>query len=90
MKKHPKRVYVVRRTLVLVMAAFFAVVGHGMYKDLTSPSYECQQTPVVVQQGDTLWSIANKRCAGDLLEVRHELTQSYGTEIQPGQTIQLP
>ena len=90
MKKHPKRVYVVRRALVLLMAAFFAVVGHGMYQDLTSPAYECKQAPVVVRSGDTLWSIAEKRCTGDLLEVRHELVQSYGTEIQPGQIVQLP
>lgn len=90
MKKYPKRVYVFRRVLVTIMAAFFAVVGHGMYQELTAPAYECQQAPVVVKQGDTLWSIAEKRCEGDLLEVRYELTQSYGTEIQLGQIIQLP
>lgn len=90
MKKYPKRVYVFRRALVGVMAAFFAVVGYGMYQDLTSPSYECEQQPVVVHSGDTLWSIAEKRCTGDLLEVRYELNQSYGTVVQPGQIVQLP
>ena len=90
MKKHPKRVYVFRRALVLLAVAFFAVVGHGMYQELTAPAYECEQTPVIVEQGNTLWSIAEKRCEGDLLQVRYELVQSYGTEIQPGQVIQLP
>lgn len=90
LKKHPKRVYVFRRALVAVMAVFFAVVSHGMYQELTAPAYECEQAPVVVEQGDTLWSIAEKRCEGDLLEVRYELIQSYGTEIQLGQIIQLP
>ena len=90
MKKHPKRVYVVRRALLLLAVAFFAVVGHGMYQELTAPAYECEQTPVVVEQGNTLWSIAEKRCEGDLLEVRYELVKSYGTVVQPGQIIQLP
>lgn len=90
MKKHPRRVYVFRRVLVTIMAAFFAVVGYGMYEEFTSPSYECEQQPVVVHSGDTLWTIAEKRCTGDLLEVRYELVKSYGTVIQPGQIVQLP
>ena len=90
MKKHPKRVYVVRRILVLVLAVFLIAAIYGMYQELTSPAYECQQAPVVVMQGDDLYGIAEKRCTGDLLEVRHELVQSYGTVIQPGQVIQLP
>lgn len=90
MNKHPKRVYVVRRVLALVLAVFLIAAAYGVYQELTAPAYECQQAPVVVRQGDTLWGIAEKRCTGDLLEVRYELTQSYGTEIQPGQVIQLP
>jgi len=90
MKKHPKRVYVFRRALVLVLAVFFAAAAYGMYEELTGPSYECEQAPVVVGQGDTLWRIAEKRCDGDLLEVRYKLVKSYGTNIRPGQVIQLP
>lgn len=90
MKKHPKRVYVFRRVLVLVLAGFLAAATYGMYEELTSPSYECDPAPVVVEQGDDLWGIAEPRCEGDLLEVRYKLVKSYGTNIQPGQVIQLP
>lgn len=90
MKKHPKRVYVVRRILALVMAVFLVAAAYGMYQELTTPAYECPEAPVVVEKGDTLWRIAEKRCTGDMLEITDELVRSYGTEIQPGQVIQLP
>lgn len=90
MNKHPKRVYVVRRILALVMAVFLVAAAYGMYQELTTPAYECPEAPVVVEKGDTLWRIAEKRCTGDMLEITDELVRSYGTEIQPGQVIQLP
>ena len=90
MKKHPKRVYVVRRILVMVSAGFFSAAIYGVYQELTTPAYECQQAPVVVMQGDTVYGIAEERCTGNLLEVRHKVVQSYGTVIHAGQVIQLP
>ena len=90
MNKHPRRVYVVRRVLALVLAVFVLAAAYGVYQELTSPAYECQQAPVVAQEGDTYWSIAEKRCTGDLLEVRYEVVQSHGTVLHPGDVVQLP
>lgn len=94
MKKQTKRVYVVRRILAAILLAIGlsagAVIVHEMYEDLTSPSYECEDITVVVKEGDTIWSIGESHCEGDLLDVRYQLTRTYGTDIWPGQRIELP
>ena len=90
MKKHPRRVYVVRRILAVVLAVFLIAAAYGVYEELTTPAYVCSEAPVVVQEGDTLWRIAERHCDGDMQEITDELVQSYGTVIQPGQIIQLP
>jgi hypothetical protein len=90
MQKLPKRVYVKRRILVAAFTVFFLIAGCGMVKEVTSPSFTCQDRTHTVLQGDTLWSIAAKHCTGDMLVARYQLTRTYGDVIQPGDVIELP
>lgn len=90
MQKLPKRVYVQRRILVAALTVFFLMAGCGMIKEVTSPSFTCPDRTHTVLQGESLWTIAEKHCDGDLLAVRYHLTQAYGPVIQPGDVIELP
>jgi hypothetical protein len=90
MQRLPKRVYVFRRILVAALTVIFLTAGYGMVKEVASPSFTCQDRTITVYQGDTLWGIAAKHCDGDMLAARYQLTQAYGTVIQPGDVIELP
>lgn len=90
MQRLPKRVYVFRRILVAALTVIFLTAGYGMVKEVASPSFTCQDRTITVHQGDTLWSIADEHCDGDMLAARYQLTQAYGTVIQPGDVIELP
>lgn len=85
--------YVARaRRAALVAAALFlagagfAVVAHG------SPPHA--QTSVVVQPGDTLWSIAAEHYPADDVRVRVDDIERanglHGPTIEAGQTLVLP
>jgi nucleoid-associated protein YgaU len=81
----------VRRLLAAVAAVSLFGIGlalgaHGS----TSPGY----TTIVVQPGDTLWSIASTRYPADDVRVRvDDIEQANGLAgptIQVGQTLRLP
>ena len=83
-----RRVALVVGTVVLLVGASLglAVAAHGG----TEPSY----TTVVVQPGDTLWSIASEHYPADDVRVRvDDIEQANGLQgpaIQVGQTLRLP
>jgi len=56
----------------------------------TSDNFNCELTPHTVQQGDTLWGIAENKCEGDIRRVTDNLVNTYGANIQIGQNIYLP
>lgn len=89
MKKHPKRVYVFRRALVIMIAIFGIMVGRGVWQELTTPDYTCERTFVIAQPGDTVWSIVNDNCRGDMVAARYQAVQANGHQIQVGQKIDL-
>lgn len=53
-------------------------------------AFVCDAEPHKVEQGDTLWAIAEKKCDGNLETVTDNLVETYGTIIHAGQTIWLP
>lgn len=72
---------------VVALASFgLALAVHG--------SPPAASTTVVVQPGDTLWSIANARYPGDDVRARvDDIEQANGLQgpvIRVGQTLQLP
>jgi nucleoid-associated protein YgaU len=81
----PRRVVLVLGT-VLLASLGLAVSAHGG----TSPTY----TTVVVQPGDTLWSIASEHYPADDVRVRvDDIEQANGLQgprIEAGQTLRLP
>lgn len=89
MKKHPKRVYVFRRALVTVIAIFGIMVGRGVWEELTAPDYTCNKTMVIAQPGDTIWSIINDNCRGDMAAARYDAVKANGHNITVGQKIDL-
>ena len=52
--------------------------------------FTCQPDPHSVQYGDTLWAIAEAKCKGNIQAVTDNLVDTYGTNIQLGDTIWLP
>lgn len=52
--------------------------------------YECHETRVIASAGDSLWSIAERYCDGQVDAVVDTLAKRYGTTIYPTQEIQLP
>jgi hypothetical protein len=52
--------------------------------------FTCDTTPHKVFAYDTLWSIAEKKCDGNIQVVTDKLVAVYGTVIQSGDNIYLP
>lgn len=69
--------------IVILISAF--IVGEE-----TSNNFTCVLEPHKVQQGEDLWGIAEKNCEGDIQRVTDNLSDVYGTTIQPGWNIYLP
>ena len=55
----------------------------------TGNDYECADTVVTVQPGDSLWSIVGEHCEGDVRAAVSAIDVSTVT-LQPGQQIVLP
>lgn len=89
MRNHPRRVYVVRRILAILLLGFVASVAIGVYQDVTAPAYTCSQKAVFADAGDTIWSLLEQNCEGDLTSARSFVVGLYGTRIYEGQLILL-
>lgn len=89
MRNHPRRVYVFRRILAILLLGFLASVAIGVYQDVTTPAYTCSEKAVFAAPGDTIWSLLEQNCEGDLTAGRHFVVGLYGTRIYQGQLILL-
>lgn len=70
-----------------------AVIGIGIAVTLgekISNDFTCDVTPHKVEQGDTLWSIAESKCEGHIQRATNILVDVYGTTIQAGWYVYLP
>lgn len=91
MNRLPKSTYLKRRVLavVLVVASCFVLVK--AYGHMTGTHYDCPNTAVMVEQGDTLWGILDTHCEGDIREGVYDVQQRDGTTtVYPSQWVQLP
>lgn len=69
---------------VVAGAVFIGAASHNAGK------FTCEPNPHSVQYGDTLWAIAEAKCDGNIQAVTDNLVDTYGTNIQLGDTIWLP
>lgn len=90
MKAKPSRhVYVVRRILAGLIIVFLFFVARGIHREVTEPAYTCDVSAAFVEQGDTIWTLLEDHCQGDLTSARHFVVSVYGTKVYPGQLILL-
>lgn len=82
------RVSVKTVLLVVGLATFVTVIA---WQDNADSKYHCDNggLAVVVNEGDTLWGIAEKYCTGSTVTAVDDLYKIYGSTLHPGQTIHL-
>lgn len=78
------------KSTLLLATAIIGVTAAFVIGEETSNNFNCELTPHTVQQGDTLWSIAESKCEGNIQRVTDNLVNTYGANIQIGQNIYLP
>ncbi len=78
-----------KNTLLLASAVIGLAIAFVIGEE-TSNNFTCNLAPHTVQQGDTLWAIAEQNCEGDIQRVTDKLVKVYGITIQVGRNIYLP
>jgi hypothetical protein len=78
-----------RRTRALALVG--ALTAGGLLAvEVFTPDYSCGGTVVIVQEGDTLWRLAEQHCTGDVRAAADALVDKYGVDIRPTQEVRLP
>lgn len=72
---------------VLALVAGVALIGAASHN---ASRFTCEPDAHKVEYGDTLWAIAEAKCDGNIQAVTDNLVDTYGTNIQLGDTIWLP
>jgi len=90
MKAKPaRRVYVARRILVALIVVLLFFVARGIHREVTEHAYTCDVSAAFVEQGDSIWTLLEDHCEGDLTSARYFVTSIYGTKVYAGQLILL-
>ena len=55
-----------------------------------TPDFDCNNTLLIVNEGDTVWSIAERFCTGNIQAAADAIVAEYGTDIRPTQAVRLP
>jgi len=60
--------------------------------DSCDPGYTCQEGTHIVQPGDTVWSVAEERCEGDIASASYYIRtgSDLGPTIYPGDRLIIP
>ncbi len=74
-------------TIIIATTSLFTLVGLASLTG--NDDYSCTDTTVIVTYGDTLWSIAETHCTGNLQSAVDHLVDTYSTSLQVGDTIEL-
>lgn len=79
-----------RSTLALIGLVIAVTVAFA-YGSKQGEAFTCDPSVThTVQYGDTLWSIAETYCDGNIQVATDKLVGAYGTQIQLGDRIYLP
>lgn len=72
-----------------IIAVAFVLFGCAVAED--NATYECGHATVLVSSGDTIFSIVEKVCNGNIRNAADDTVQlNGGSVIRPGEWIQLP
>lgn len=82
--------YVYLRRRIAVSALLFIALIPVIKVVFQDPPADCDRAVHVVASGETLWSIGHARCTSGILTAIDQLVDQYGTDIEPGDRIQLP
>lgn len=75
-----------KHVTALALAAAVAV----LVADAMTPEFKCDGTAVMVESGDSLWTIADSHCTGSIQAAVDAMVSDYGPDIVPGQLVWLP
>lgn len=90
MKHHRYRARNARNTIFISAIGAVALFGAIAIGGANGERFTCETTPHKVSAYDTLWSIAEQKCDGNIQVVTDKLVAVYGTVIQAGDNIYLP
>lgn len=90
-KKHPPIYYTVRTVVRSVFIIIITLAMFAIGKALASEpyGYKCDGTTVMVTEGASLWSLAEKHCTGHIGQAVDDLVNTHGVTIHYGQYITL-
>jgi hypothetical protein len=75
---------------VAVAAAVAVAVAVAVAAALLAADFDCNGTYLIVKEGDTVWSLAERWCTGDIRAAADAIVAEYGTDIRPAQAVRLP
>jgi len=77
--------------LLLAAAALAVVTAFFSWGISQADEYSCPSgTTYTVVSGDTLWSVVQAHCTGDIPAAVHSLVKAHGATIRPGMVITFP
>jgi len=86
------RLHLRTRPYLKVLALMFAtgLVLLVVDRVIQTDPFTCDKGAIIVQQGDTLYSLSHANCLGDVSRAVDILVDTYGSTISVGQQITLP
>lgn len=77
--------------VTLLIASFFVALIVYIWQDFYGrmTQYACDTSPLIVEQGDTIYDLVMANCVGALEVAVDDNVETYGTNIQIGQQVVL-
>lgn len=75
---------------VAIISAVLISVSFLQKQNQQDNEFFCSGSPIVIENGDTLYWLAQKNCHGNIMNVVDRLVTAYGTDLVVGDTIYLP
>ena len=87
---YPDRMEVTRMKFAGLIA--LTIGAFGLVSTCQGETYSCQSGSHIVQPGDTIWSLVEKRCTGDLRTATYEVRKASDIDgtIYPGDLVVFP
>lgn len=67
-----------------------AVAAALLVVSALTPDFDCNNVTLIVKEGDTVWSLAERYCTGNIQAAADAIVAEYGTDIRPAQAMRLP
>lgn len=86
---HTPTYYRVRSLVRFAFVAGVAVIAFSVGRAIANDPYQyrCDGSAVIVNAGDTLWSLAQKHCEGHTGHAVHDLAKVHGDQVRVGEII---